>query len=274
MRGGSVRGRPSRIVDAALPAAVLLLFLAPLALVFLGSLRPTGTPPPTGIELVPGRASFANYTALFGSPEVVRQLVNSLLVAAVAVPLAVLVASWAGFAIARLPRGAAILLIVLTLIAATLPPTSLFVGRLVLFRVAGVTDTPLPLILPAFLGISPLLVLLFAWSYHTIPAATYDLARESGLGPLRTWWHVAMPLRIDVALVAAVLAFIVSWGDLLDPLLYVYDERWFTFPLELASLTELPPTDQGLMLAAATIAIVPVCLIVMLVTRTIGRLRW
>ena len=274
MRGAGVPGRPSRIVDAALPAAVLLLFLAPLALVFLGSLRPTGTPPPTGIELVPERASFANYTALFASPEVVRQLANSLLVGAVAVPLAVLVASWAGFAIARLPRGAAALLIVVTVIAATLPPTSLFVGRLVLFRIAGITDTPFPLILPAFLGISPLLVLLFAWSYHTIPRATYDLARESGLGPLRTWWRVAMPLRVDVAVAAAAISFIVSWGNLLDPLFYVYDERWYTFPLGLASLTELPPTDQGLMLAAAVLAIVPVCLIVALASRTLGARRW
>jgi multiple sugar transport system permease protein len=274
MHAGVARRRPIRFADAALPTVVLLVFLTPLVLVFLGSLRPTGTPPPTGIQLMPDGASLANYTELFGTPEVVRQVANSLLVTAVVVPLGVLVASWAGFAIARLPRGAAVLLIALTVAAATIPATSLFVGRLVLFRVAGITDTPIPLIAPALLGVSPLLVLLFGWSYHTIPRATYDLARESGLGPLRTWWHVAMPLRVDVAVVAAAVAFTVSWGNLLDPLFYVYDERWFTLPLGLASLTELPPTDQGLMLAAATIAIVPVCLIVVLVDRTLRALRW
>jgi multiple sugar transport system permease protein len=274
MHGGAGVGRPFRIADAALPAVVLVVFLAPLALVLLGSLRPTGTPPPTGIELVPDGATVANYTDLFGTPEVVRQLVNSLLVAVVAVPLGILVASWAGYAIARLPRGAAVPLIALTVVAATIPATSLFVGRLVLFRVAGLTDTPIPLIAPALLGISPLLVLLFGWGYHTIPAATYDLARESGLGPFRTWWHVALPLRVDVAVVAAAVAFIVSWGNLLDPLFFVYDERWFTLPLGLASLTELPPTDQGLMLAAAIVAIAPVCLVVVLVNRTLGALRW
>ena len=273
MHAGAGAGRPARIAGSALPAVVLLIFLAPLALVLLGSLRPTGTPPPTGIELIPDGASLANYRRLFETPGLVRQVVNSLLVAALAVPLGVLVASWAGFAIARLPRGAAVLLIALTVLAATIPATSLFVGRLVVFRVAGLTDTPVPLIAPALLGVSPLLVLLFGWSYHTIPRATYDLARESGLGPLGTWWHVAMPLRGDVAVVAGAVAFIVSWGNLLDPLFYVYDERWYTLPLGLASLTELPPTDQGLMLAAATIAIAPVCLIVALANRSVGALR-
>ena len=36
-------------------------------------------------------------------------------------------------------------LLVLTIVAAAIPVTALFVGRLVLFRVAGVTDTPIPL---------------------------------------------------------------------------------------------------------------------------------
>ena len=274
MRGAAGVGRLSRIADTTLPTVVLVIFLSPLALVLLGSLRPTGTPPPTGIELLPDGATLANYTELFGTPEVFRQLVNSLLVAVVAVPLGILVASWAGYAIARLPRGAAVLLVALTVAAATIPATSLFVGRLVVFRVTGLTDTPIPLIAPALLGVSPLLVLLFGWSYHTIPRATYDLARESGLGPFRTWWHVAMPLRVDVAVVAAAVAFTVSWGNLLDPLFYVYDERWFTLPLGLASLTELPPTDQGLMLAAAAIAIAPVCAIVVLAHRAIAWRSW
>jgi multiple sugar transport system permease protein len=274
MRGDAGVGRRFRVADAALPAIVLAIFLIPLVLVVLGSLRPTGTPPPTGIDGIPGDAGLSNFAELLATPQLVRQVVNSLLVAAVAVPLGVLVASWAGFAIARLPRGAAVSLIALTVAAATIPATSLFVGRLVLFRAAGLTDTPIPLIAPALLGVSPLLVLLFGWGYHTIPRATYDLARESGLGPLRTWWHVAMPLRADVAVVAAAVAFILSWGNLLDPLFYVYDERWYTFPLGLASLSELPPTDQGLMLAAATVAVVPVCLIVVLAHRAIARRSW
>ena len=135
-------------------------------------------------------------------PVLQRQLVNSLLVAAIAVPAGTLVASCAGYAIARLPRRAALLLLGVTVLAVAIPASTVFVGRLVLFRLLGVTDTPIPLVAPALIGVTPLLVLLFAWSYHTVPREIYDLATEAGLGPFGTWWHVAVPFRKGAVAVA------------------------------------------------------------------------
>jgi multiple sugar transport system permease protein len=257
----------SETLHLVLPSLVLAVFLAPLVLSVLGSLRPPGTTPPTSIDLWPAGAGASNYGEVLGRPELRRQLLNSLVVAGVAVPAGTLVASWAGFAIARLPRRAAMLLLGVTVVAVAMPASSMFVGRLVLFRSLGLTDTPLPLIAPALIGVTPLLVLLFAWSYHTIPGEVYDLATEAGLGPFGTWWRVAVPLRRGAVAVAVALAFVVSWGNLSDPLLYVYDERWFTLPLGLVALAALPPTDQGLMLAAAVIAIVPAVITAFVVQR-------
>lgn len=257
-----------------LPMLVLALFVGPLVLAFLGSLRPIGTTPPVSIDLVPPGAGLSNYGELLGNAMLRREALNSLLVAAIAVPLGTLVASLAGFAIARLPRRAALLLLGLTLVAAVVPASTLFVGRLVLFRIAGLTDSPVPLMAPALVGVSPLLVLLFAWSYHSVSADVYDLAREAGLGPFRTWWTVAMPIRLPVVGVAAAIAFMVSWGNLTDPLLYVYDERWYTLPLGLASLAQLPSTDHGLLLAAAVLAIVPVLVTAFLIQRFVSDRRW
>jgi len=290
----------SESLHLVLPSLVLAVFLAPLVLSVLGSLRPPGTTPPTSVDLWPAGAGASNYGDVLGRPELRRQLVNSLVVAAIAVPVGTLVASsagfaiarlprraamlllgvavvavpagtlvasWAGFAIARLPRRAAMLLLGVTVVAVAMPASSMFVGRLVLFRSLGLTDTPLPLIAPALIGVTPLLVLLFAWSYHTIPREVYDLAAEAGLGPFGTWWRVAVPLRRGAVAVAVALAFVVSWGNLSDPLLYIYDERWFTLPLGLVSLAALPATDQGLMLAAAVIAIVPAVVTAFVVQR-------
>jgi multiple sugar transport system permease protein len=266
--------RPARVLATALRILVLALFLTPLVLAILGSLRPAGTPPPRTFSLVPAGASTSNYERLATTASFREQALNSLLVAAVAVPLGTLVASWAGFAIARLPRRSAVALIVVTVTVGTIPATTLFVGRLTLFRAMGITDSPVPLIAPALLGVTPLTVLLFAWAYHTLPHELYDLAREHGLGPIGTWWRVAMPLRAGTAAVAAALAFVVSWGNILDPLLYVYDERWFTLPVGIASLSELPPTDHGLMLAAGVVAIVPVLVFALLAQRVVLRKTW
>ena len=262
--GGRGRGELARL---GLPSLVLVVFLAPLVLAVLGSLRPAGTPPPTSIDPWPTGAGASNYAEVLGRPVLRQQLGNSLLVAAIAVPVGTLVASWAGFAIARLPRRAALVLVGITVIAVAMPASTMFVGRVVLFRLLGITDTPVPLIAPALIGVTPLLVLLFAWSYHTISREIYDLAEEAGLGPLGTWWRVAVPLRKGAVAVAIAVAFVISWGNLSDPLLYIYDERWFTLPLGLVSLAELPPTDQGLMLATAVIAIAPALITAYVVQR-------
>jgi multiple sugar transport system permease protein len=261
--GRAVAG-PVRAVTLAIVAA---LFLLPLITMIAGSLRAVGLAPPRSIELVPPGAGLDNYGMLLRSASFLRQALNSFLVAIVAVPVAVVVASWAGFAIARLPRWGSRSLLVLTIVTATIPTTALFVGRIVVYRSLGLTDTPWALVAPALIGLSPLFVLLFAWSYANVPSAFYELASESGLGPLRTWWHVAFPLRRGVAVAAGVGAFILAWGNFLDPLLFIYDERWYTLPLGLRSLAALPPTEQPLMLAGSVLVVLPVLAISLVLLR-------
>jgi multiple sugar transport system permease protein len=249
------RGRLARQV-VAIPAAAL--FLVPLWLMIVASLRPLGQAPPRSVEWLPTSPTWSNYVEAFRVVPLGRYAANSLLVAVVAVPLSVVVASWAGFAIARLSVRARVFLVGLCVVVLMVPATSLLVGRVSVFRWLGLTDTPIPLMSPALLGMSPLFVLLYAWTTAHLPQDLFDLARERGLTPVATWWRVAMPLQRSATAAVASLAFVLSWGNFLDPLIYVYDERWFTLPLGMRSLAILPVTEQPLMLAAAVFACAPV----------------
>ena len=88
----------------------------------------------------------------------------------------------------------------------------------------------------------------------------YDAAREAGASPVEVWWRVAVPLTKGVTAAAAVLMFILVWGDVIGPLVYVTDERWYTISLGLRSLAVLDAPRQPLMLAGAVIATIPVAL--------------
>src|SRR5687767_5004179 len=85
---------------------VAFLFTIPLVFMVAGSLRPTG-PPPQTLELIPDQLDFSNFAKTFELVDLPRYALNSLLVVVVAVPLTMLVASWAGFAMARLQGRAA-----------------------------------------------------------------------------------------------------------------------------------------------------------------------
>lgn len=255
---GAPRPSPARAPLGVAAIVVVILFAIPLLIMVTGSLRPLGLPPAVSVELVPPSVSISNYAEAFRVVPLARYTANSLLVAVVAVPLGVVVTSWAGFAAVRLPRRQGMLVLIVAGAAALTPLTSLLVGRLALWRALGLSDTPVPLMAVGLVGVTPLGVLAFAWAFHRLPADLFDLAREAGLSPLRTWANVAMPLSWPVTAAVAALAFLTSWGNLVEPLVVLGDERWFTLPLGLRSLAALDSPFQPLMLAGAVVATVPV----------------
>ena len=82
-----------------LPAAigVAALFLLPLLLMLLGSFREPGLAPARGVPLPSFPPALSNYAEVLATTELGRSAVNSLAVAVVAVPAALLVASLAGY---------------------------------------------------------------------------------------------------------------------------------------------------------------------------------
>jgi multiple sugar transport system permease protein len=246
---------------------VALVFLAPLVLMLTGSLRMPELAPPRSPELVPSPLVFDNYGRAAELVDLPRYALNSLIVAVLSVPLAVLVASWAGFAMSRLPRRAAGALVALSLIALMVPLTALLVPRFALFSALGLTDTYVPLVAPALVGMSPFYVLVFYWSFRRLPAELFEAARLEGLSAFAVWRRIAMPLVRPATVAVTVLAFLFSWSNFLDPLVYLYDERWFTLPLGLKSLAQLDRQQFPLLLAGAVVATAPVVLAFLFVQR-------
>ena len=265
------RRPPARAPLGWVAIGVAAVFALPLWIMLVGSLRPLGLPPPASVELTPPTFAFSNYEEAFRIVPLGRSAANSLLVAAVAVPVGVVVASWAGFAAVRLPRRQGLFVLVVAAAAALTPLVSLLVGRVAVWRILGLSDTPVPLMAAGLVGVTPLGVLAFAWAFHRLPGDLFDLASETGLSPLRTWATVAMPLSWPVTAAVAALAFVTSWGNLIEPLVVLGDERWFTLPLGLRSLAALDTPFRPLMLAGAVAATLPVVLAFVVLQR--GLLR-
>ncbi len=236
---------------------VVLVFVPPLLLLVAGSLREPGLPPQPLPELIPDPVSVAGYARALELGGLFRAGLNSALVAAVAVPASVLIASMAGFALAHLPRRLTALVVVAALLALMVPATVLLVPRFAIFRGLGLTNTLAPLIAPALLGTTPLYALVYYLAFRALPADLYDACRIEDLSPLRTWWRVAMPLVRPVTAAVAALTFVVTWSNFLDPLVYVYDRNLFTLPIALRSLATLDPTNFPVFLAGAVLATVP-----------------
>lgn len=241
--------------------AVTLVFGASLVLLLSGSLHEPGGPPPLTPDLVPDPLSTKGYAEAAELGALARATLNSVLVCVIAVPLSVLVAATAGFALSQVSPRVARPVIALSLVALMVPAISLLVPRFALFRVLDLTGTLAPLIAPALIATSPLYPLVYYLAFRAVPSELYDACRLEDMSPLRVWWRVGMPLVRPVTAGVAALTFVLTWSNFLDPLVFLYERDTFTLPLALRSLATLDPSDFPVFLAGAVLATAPALLV-------------
>jgi multiple sugar transport system permease protein len=252
-----VRRAIGALVPHALALALAALFLLPLVWTVSASLRAPGLPPPRGVEWLPDPVAFDNYGRIFDVLPFGRYLFNSIVVAVVAVPLTIVTASMAGFAMAQLERRSRARLVVISVVLLLVPVTALWLTRFLVFRTVGLIDSLAALIVPAVMGSSPLFVLLFYWTFRRVPAELFETARLDGAGAFSVWWRIGLPLARATIVAVAVLAFLFYWSDFLSPLLYLKSPELYTLPVGLRQLQQLDRSDWPLLMAASVLLAVP-----------------
>ena len=265
----TARRRLGTVGFHALAAGVALLFVGPGLWVVAASLRQPGAPPPAGIEWLPAPLAWANYARIFELLPLARYLGTSLLVAGVAIPLTVVVASWAGFAMAQLPARPRHGLLAMAVLVRMIPLTALWLTRFLVLKELRLVDTLLALLAPVTMGSSPFFVLIFYWAFRRLPPALFEAARLEGMGALRIWAHVAMPLARPATAAVGLLTFVQYWSDFMNPLLYLKSDERYTLALGLRVLQQMDATNWPLLMAGAVVMMLPVLLVLFLGQRAL-----
>lgn len=231
------------------------------------SLRPPGLPPPPVMEWIPNPISWGNYQRAFNLVELGRYLLNSIVVITMAVPITLVTASWAGFAMAQLTQRTQSRLLFLAIVLLMIPVTTLWLARFVIFTQLGWIDTIWAIIAPAFMGSSPLFILLFYWTFRRIPKEVYESAVLDGAVAIQVWRMIAMPYAKPTLVTVMVLTFILYWSDFISPLLYLKSPEKYTLSVGLQMLQQLDKSNWPLLMAASVVMIAPILLMFSFIQR-------
>jgi multiple sugar transport system permease protein len=210
-----------------------------------------------------------NYAEIFRIVPLGRYFLNSLLVSALGVALTLLTASWSGFTMAQLPKGARRWMLGLSIVLLMTPVTALWLTRFLLFSWLGVSNSYLPLLAPALMGSSPLFILLFYWSFRRIPMEMFESAQLEGASPWHNWRLVALPQARAAILAVALLSFIFYWNDFINPLLYLRSQKLYTLALGLNQIRAMDQTNFPLLLAAALVMTLPALVVFLLAQKAL-----
>jgi multiple sugar transport system permease protein len=222
-------------------------------------------------KLIPTNPSLANYRDIFTSGEFVRPLINSIGISLITTTIAVVVASFAAYAIARLDFPGKALLLSGALAIAMFPPVSIIGPLFNIWRATGLYDTWPGLILPYMTFALPLAIWTLAAFFREIPWDLEQAAQVDGATPYQAFRKVILPLALPGVFTSAIIVFIFCWNDFLFAISLTSTEDARTVPAATAFFTAssnfINPTGQ--IAAAAIVVTVPIILMVLVFQRRI-----
>ncbi|MEP6843822.1 MAG: carbohydrate ABC transporter permease [Pseudolysinimonas sp.] len=254
------------IAEHTLLTVLAVLFLAPIAFVFLTSFMSADQT--LTASLWPNPWDVQNYGRAFQAVPLLHWFGNSALYAVLATVFMLVSSVPAAYVLAKIKfRGSSIFFFAI-IIAMLLPPQVTIVPIYVMWGQLNLTGTLWPLILPNLLG-DAFSIFLMRQFFLTIPSSYADAARIDGNGEWGVLLRVIVPMAKPGIAAAAIFTFFHAWNDYFGPLLYT-SENPDSWPAAygLATFHSLHGTDWGTTMAVTLLVTIPVVAVFFFAQRT------
>ena len=213
----------------------------------------------------PHTPTLSHYRTLFDRLSLGRYLANSAFVAVTVTVLSLVVNSLAGYALAKLRfKGRERLFRTLAL-GLVIPVQVSMLPLFLLMKSLHLVNTYWGVIIPGMASIFG--IFLIRQYALAIPEDLLDAARVDGASELRIYRSVVLPVVAPILATLAIWTFLATWNDFMWPLIILSDERRFTLPVALASLSGEHVQDTELMMAGSVVTVLPVLLAFLILQR-------
>lgn len=227
-----------------------------------------------GFFVSPGDMTLENYTGAGGvlkDEQFRAALVNSIGIALISTLLAVVLATFAAYAIVRLDFPGKALVMSGALAIAMFPQVSIIGPLFNMWRSLHLFDTWPGLIIPYMTFTLPLAIWTLSAFFREIPWDLDKAARIDGATPFQAFRKVIAPLAAPGMFTSAILVFIFAWNDFLFATSLTSTNKARTVP---AAITFFTGSSQftfptGQIAAASVLVTVPIVVMVLIFQRRI-----
>lgn len=249
---------------------VIIIFLSLLALMQLfpfwlqvvTSLQPLDMIPEDGkLYLLPVSVNFGNYLEAIEHVDLLRGVLNTLIVSVGYTLLSAVVILIVGYVLGKKDFSGKKVVKFCLLLTMMAPGELMMVTNYKLVSEMGLTNTYGGLILPGIVNVTGIfLVMSFM---NTIPNAMLESADIDGASELTKLFRIVLPICMPVISTYFILTFVAQWNDYLWPMVITSDPNLFTIQLKLTEFSEYYGGfgDTVLRSAALIITLVPVIII-------------
>ena len=246
------------------------LFVFPLLSALTGSLKSPQELRRRNATLLPEDVSFDAWQRLFDPSEGVLQGIgNSLFVTGLTVALSVVLATLAGYGLARYRFRGSGAVFGTILAGMMIPFTVLLVPISVVLRELGLFNNLVGVALVYTTFQLPFCVFIMRNSFASIPLEIEEAAMLDGCSRLAVLTRVFIPLVIPGVATSAIFAFLNAWNEFMGALVLLTDQSKFTLPIVLQSnqIGRFGTVDWGLLDAGVVVSMIPCLAIFFLLQR-------
>jgi multiple sugar transport system permease protein len=219
------------------------------------------------LSLVPPNPTLDNYTTVLQDTSYVRWFANSLIIAGITTISVAFFDSLAGYTLAKFRFPGATVIFILILSTLMVPTEMLVIPWYVMSIEMGWTDSYWGIMFPGV--ISAFGVFLMRQFFMGVPNDLIDAARLDGFSEFRIFWSIALPLVKPAVAALCIFTFLGNWNAYIWPLIVVRSDEMRTLPVGIAFFSSESGSAFHLIMAAASLATIPVIIIFLIFQRHI-----
>ncbi len=242
-------------------AALLLVVAAPFYYVTVSSFKTPQEIIAPVPSLFPHTWTLQHYTKLLRASNFPIYLANSLLVAAGTMVICMAISTLAAYGLYRMQLPGREFLFRVILVTYAFPGVLLLIPLYGMMSQVGLIDRLWALIIVNVTFTAPFAVWMLRAFFTSIPVEIEEAATLDGAGWLQILARIVLPLALPGMASVAIFAFITSWTEYMFASVLIISEAARTVPVGLAGIIGQYQVDWGLLLAGATVTMLPVILL-------------
>ncbi|MEV6414138.1 carbohydrate ABC transporter permease [Kribbella sp. NPDC051718] len=238
-----------------------LLFLIPFYLVLRNALSTEADITGVDWKFFPTDLQWGNIKELFDDENVpmARALYNSAVIGILGTGGQLLLASMAGYGLARIPYKHADKVFYAVMATLMIPAAVSFIPSFIVVSSLGWVSTLRGMIIPTLF--SGFAAFLFRQYFLGFPKELEEAARVDGAGYFTTFWRIVVPNSLPFFAAIAAITFIGNWNSFIWPLVIGQDEKSWTVQVAMSTFITAQTVNIHQLFMAAAVSIVPLVLI-------------
>ena len=222
-------------------------------------------------SFIPKSWTWSNYTQILKTSQFIRPLINSIGIGLIATLIAVVFASMAAYAVARLAFPGKSVLIGMSLLIAMFPQIALVTPLFNIERSLGLFNTWPGLIIPSVAFGLPLGIYTLSAFFREIPWELEKAAKIDGATPFQAFTKVIAPLAAPGMVTTAILVFLFCWNEFLFAISFTSTTASRTAPASIAYFSGASQftVPTGPIAAASVVITIPIIIFVVFFQRRI-----